>query len=259
MPEGVTMPRPTSPNVDAADLDGQCLELRRYGNTYRQIAAQLGISPANAHKRVTRGLDRTRREPGDALRELELERLDQLQVEATKVLAGNHVVIQGGKVVRDKQGEPYRDHGPTLAAIRTLLQVQERRARLLGLDAPTRVDARVLTIDELDRQIAELETLLGETADREGVDLYQRKHEQASKLVEDLAGQAGVDYHERQQVHDQVLIFWNAWKDNQRASRDVPGFIAAALDTAIMILALPAEQAEELASQVERFLLERAR
>ena len=95
------MPRRTVPNVAAADLDGRCLDLRRSGATYRQIGQQLGISPANAHKRVTRSLDRTRREPADALRELELERLDRLQVEATEVLAANHVVIQAGKVVVD--------------------------------------------------------------------------------------------------------------------------------------------------------------
>jgi hypothetical protein len=253
------MPRPTAPSVAAADLDARCLDLRRSGATYRQIGQQLGISPANAHKRVTRGLDRTRREPADALRELELERLDRLQVEATEVLAANHVVIQAGKVVVDKQGEPCRDHGPTVAAIRTLVQVQESRRKLLGLDTPAKVDARVLTIDQIDAQIAELEALLGETADREDVDLYQRNHQQAAKLVEGLAEQAGVDYHERRQVHDQVLAFWNAWKNNQRAVRDVSGFIAASLEMAIMLVALPADEEEALAAGVERFLEERVR
>jgi hypothetical protein len=255
------VPRNTAPRVDAADMDARCLDLRRRGLSYRQIAAQVGLSVANVHGRVTRSLDRTRREPADALRELELERLDALQEALTEVLGRVHVTVSGGKVVTTKgddgQEVPLVDDGPTIAAAQALVRVQESRRRLLGLDAPTRVDARVLSIDELDMQIKELETLLGESAEREGVDLYQRQHQQATKLVEDLAGQAGVDYQERRAVHDRVLDFWNAWKGNRRAVRDVPGFIAAALDTAVVILALPADEEEALAGEVERFLLER--
>jgi hypothetical protein len=253
------MPRPTSPSAAAAELDARCLDLRRSGATYRQIAAQLGISAANAHKRVTRSLDRTRREPADALRELELARLDALQEALTQVLGRKHVTVSGGKVVVDQHGLPYLDDGPVIAAAQALVRVQESRRKLLGLDAPTRVDARVLSIDELDMQIKELETLLGETAEQQGVDLYQRHHQQAAKLVEDLAGQAGVDYHERRAVHDRVLDFWHDWKGNRRAVRDVPGFIAAALDMAVIILALPADEEEALAGEIERFLLERIR
>jgi hypothetical protein len=110
---------------------------------------------------VTRGLDRTRQEPAEHLRELELERLDRLQVEATKVLAARHVVIQAGRVVVDTDtGRPVTDHGPTLAAIRALVAVQESRRRLLGPDGPTKVDARVFTVDQMDARIGELEALL---------------------------------------------------------------------------------------------------
>ena len=255
------MPRPTAPRVDAADMDARCLDLRRTGATYREIARTVGLSVANVHGRVARSLDRTRREPADALRGLELERLDALQVAATKVLATNHVVIQGGKVVRDKQGEPYRDHGPTLTAIRTLVQVQESRRRLLGLDAPTKHDisARFHTIDELDREIAELENLLGERAEQEGVDLYQRKHQKANELVEDLAGRHGIDYHERAAVHTATIAFWEQWKTSGRALRNVAEFISAALDNAVTILGLPADEQEALALEIERFLLERTR
>jgi hypothetical protein len=97
------------------------------------------VSVSTAHECVTRGLDRTRQEPAEHLRELELERLDRLQVEATKVLAARHVVIQAGRVVVDTDtGRPVTDHGPTLAAIRALVAVQESRRRLRGLDAPPR-------------------------------------------------------------------------------------------------------------------------
>jgi hypothetical protein len=257
------MARPNSaPRVDAAERDAPAMELRALGATFRQIAERLGVSVSTAHKCVDRGLAATRQEPSAKLRILERERLDHLQRETARVLAAAHVVVQGGKVVVDEDtGQPLVDHGPRLAAVNTLLRVMERRAKLEGLDAPTRHDisARFHTIDELDREIAELENLLGERAEKEGVDLYQRKREQANRLVEDLAGQVGWDIEERQQVHDRVLGFWTAWKDDQRALRDVPGFIAASLDMAVMILALPPAQAELLADQIERHLLERTR
>src|SRR6266511_2675475 len=93
------MPRPTAPSVTAAEKDARALELRRAGLSYRQIAAQMGVSVGAAWKYVTRGLDRTRREPADALRELEAERLDQLQLEALRVLRRRHFLVQGGEVV----------------------------------------------------------------------------------------------------------------------------------------------------------------
>jgi hypothetical protein len=206
------MPRPTAPSVAAADLDAACTDLRRAGLSYRQIGAQLGISPANAHKRVTRTLDRTRREPGDALRELELERLDRLQVEATEVLAANHVVIQAGKVVVDDDtGRPFTDHGPTLAAIRTLVQVQESRRKLLGLDAPVRVDAKVFTVDQMDARIAELEALLAAN---------------------------DPDWQPPQAQHETVDRFRRSWSTpgSRGPLADLPGFVAAALELAITLL-----------------------
>jgi hypothetical protein len=253
------VPRPAAPSVSAADMDARCLELRRHGATYREIAATVGLSVANVHGRVMRGLDRTRREPADALRDLELERLDALQLALTQVLAGQHVTVSGGKVIRDEHGQPLRDHGPTIAAAQALVRVQESRRKLLGLDAPVRVDAKLMTVDQIDARIAELEAELDAQDRAEGRDPYARRKQQADRLVVDLAGQVGVDYHERRQVHEQVLAFWNAWKGDQRALRDTEGFIAAALDTAISILALPPGQATDLADKVERLLLERAR
>jgi DNA-directed RNA polymerase specialized sigma24 family protein len=117
------------------------MELRAAGATYRQIADLLGVSTSTAWKCVDRGLMATRQEPADKLRPLELVRLDHLQAVAVEVLRAKHALIQGGKLVLDERGQPYTDHGPVLAAINTLLRIQERRAHIAGLDAPTRVDA----------------------------------------------------------------------------------------------------------------------
>jgi hypothetical protein len=155
------MGRPTAPRVDAAARDARALELRAAGLSFRQIGRQLGCGTTTAYKRVGRGLDRTLREPADRVRTLELHRLDQLTAAAMAVLGARHVLVQAGRPVLDPvSGDPYPDHGPTLAAIAALLRVAERRARLLGLDQPTRVDAQVhaeaYTVSAIDHELARL-------------------------------------------------------------------------------------------------------
>lgn len=159
------MPARTS-RAETLDREGRAVELRRNGATYPQIAERLGISVGAAHGAVKRALDRHVAEAAPDVRKLELDRLDHLHVQALLVLQREHVVVSGGKPVLDVNGRPMRDDGPTLAAIRTILIIQERRARLLGLDAPTKVDVKVLTIDQMDDRIAELEAQLAANDDR---------------------------------------------------------------------------------------------
>ena len=147
------MAKVTGRRVDAAERDAQALELRAAGLSFRQIGRQLGCSTSDAHRRVLR-------EPADRVRALELHRLDQLQAHAVAVLCDRHVLIQAGRVVVDQQGRPYPDHGLVLAAIAALLRIAERRARLLGLDAPARVDANlrgeVYSVSAIDEELARL-------------------------------------------------------------------------------------------------------
>src|ERR1700722_4049700 len=57
----------------------QALELRKAGETYRQIADALGYkSKCGAYKAVDGALREVTREPAEAVRELELQRLDEL-------------------------------------------------------------------------------------------------------------------------------------------------------------------------------------
>ena len=91
----------------------QALELRRKGNTYLQIAKALGVVTTTACRLVHEALITTIQEPADAVRTLELQRLDFL----TKKLE-----------TRISSGED--------RAIGTLLKVMDHRAKLLGLYAP---------------------------------------------------------------------------------------------------------------------------
>jgi hypothetical protein len=99
-----------------AMLEQECLRLRLAGFSHREIAAQLGAAPSSAYKRVRHALDEVNKrnlESAEQLRALELLRLDEL----LNALWGTAIVGDGKAVDR-------------------VLKVMERRAKLLGLDAP---------------------------------------------------------------------------------------------------------------------------
>ena len=112
--------------VEAVGWHRKAVELRTQGWTFQRIADELGVSVASAHNAVTRYLEETRaisREGAEEIRRLELDRLD-------RILATIGPLAEGGD----------------LAAVDRVLRLQERRAHLLGLDAPKAssvvVDAR---------------------------------------------------------------------------------------------------------------------
>lgn len=141
------------------------LRLRKDGHSYEKIGALLGsqyhpkgdpFTMVYGRKVVLDAIKDIYREEAKHLISLEAERLDDMQLEALGVLRAEHVLVSGGAVVREvvlgddgrpvinavtglPVSVPIRDDGPRLAAIDRLLKIQERRARLLGLDKPTKV------------------------------------------------------------------------------------------------------------------------
>jgi Sigma-70, region 4 len=110
------MSESSADHLTGAEHRLQALRLRKEGYTYEAIGAALGISKQRAHQLVTEELRKLREETpeaAEAVRQLELERLDaMLRILAPKV----------------KRAE--------LGAIQLVLKIMERRAKLLGLDAP---------------------------------------------------------------------------------------------------------------------------
>jgi DNA-binding CsgD family transcriptional regulator len=124
-----------------ADRDGQALRLRATGLSYAAIGRQLGVNESTAHRAVERALRRTPREPAADVVALEADRLDQLYSRAVAVLA------------------QAPDDMTRLHAIDRALRVMERRAKLLGLDAPVKVDHRIM--DSVDAKLEALAAELG--------------------------------------------------------------------------------------------------
>ena len=112
--------------LEAANRQRQALELRARGVGFAKIADELGYrSASGAFRAVSAGLRKTLQEPASELRSLEVERLARLEIVLWARLPSN------------------------INAADKLLRVWERRAKLLGLDAPTRYElAQVLASED---------------------------------------------------------------------------------------------------------------
>jgi hypothetical protein len=225
----------------AADRRARVLQARLAGATFTDIGRQLGVTAQRAYQLHTDALRRTVQEPADQLRAVEAHRLDQLQAHAVEVLRARHVLVQAGRPVLDPaSGDPYVDHGPVLAAISVLLRVAERRARLLGLDAPAKVDAQVRgevhSLSAIDAELARLHAELA-TLDPPA------EHPPAGT---DGPGVSGMP--EPRMLHGQ--------REPDTPAPDVGGLVAGALQAALDAAAVPDHRREAAYTAAARLLAE---
>lgn len=139
-----TQSRASRQKVTGALHEQKGLELRMRGYTYPQIAKELGVSLGAAFRSVERGLARLRAENTEQahqLREIESARLDIAMVQAMRIL------------------ENSRKPDQRLRAIDRVVKLIDRRARLWGLDAPTKheltgADGKPVSLEALALNVA---------------------------------------------------------------------------------------------------------
>jgi hypothetical protein len=120
----------------------------------------MGIGVETARRAVEQAARMIPTEDAAEQKKLMLAELDQAAQRVLAVMIRKHVhVTQGGKVVYD-DGEKVLDDAPILAAVDRLIRLQERRCRMMGLDAPRQDVVTVITEDAVDAEIARLEKLL---------------------------------------------------------------------------------------------------
>lgn len=108
--------------IAAVERHRRVLELRKAGWTFERIAKEVGYASLNgAHTAFQRALKATIQQPADEVRRLEVERLDALLATLWPDLTNAVSFVQRNQ------------------AIDRILGVMDRRARMLGLDAPTKV------------------------------------------------------------------------------------------------------------------------
>lgn len=124
------------------------------GHSYRSIANLMGVNVKTAYKYVQSEIIELReqtRDDAEAVRDIEVERCDEL-------IMG----LWPGATAGDPQ------------VVAAVIRVMERRARLLGLDAPAKIDMKAALItpeeasklsdDEIQQRIAQLFAVAGSVA-----------------------------------------------------------------------------------------------
>lgn len=125
---------PTSPQMVQKQISDQTvIQLRKEGKSLDEIATVFSVTRQAVHQRLSKALQEFAKESLNSKREvlaLELERLDELYLTArAKAVTGN------------------------IAAIDSCLRVMDRRAKLLGLDAPKKIEIGEIDPDELCAEI----------------------------------------------------------------------------------------------------------
>ncbi len=140
---------------ETAERDAQACRLRARAWTYTEIARELGFaSPGHAYQSVQRALVAIVQEPAEELIRIETARLDEMWRVAVDAMRDTYPMVQHGRII-EFRGVPLEDPGPKLAAIDRLLKIMDRRARLLGMDAPKQIE--VLSLEVVQREIARME------------------------------------------------------------------------------------------------------
>jgi hypothetical protein len=131
--------------IRARDITG--VRRRVAGFTYQQIADELGYSDkSSARDAVLRALDRTERHDVATLRALEDERLDLV----TRTMM---------TIMLDPNAQPKA----RISAASQIVRTSARRARMNGLDAPTRIAVDTRAVQDFEAVMEELlNTVAGE-------------------------------------------------------------------------------------------------
>lgn len=113
MAKGRSKTSPSQIQIDERHI--AAVNLRKSGATYQEIANELGFAgTSGAEYAVRSALEKTMSQPADELRDLELARLNEMQMG-----------LWSAAISGDTD------------SVNTVLRLMERRARLLGLDAKT--------------------------------------------------------------------------------------------------------------------------
>ena len=141
---------PRTRPLAAAERDARILALRSVGVQIQPIAAQVGASEKTVRRVIQRRLAQLNQ---------------QIQQNAAGIRAAHLMELQG---LRDRLRPALAapDHGHRIGAAKAWINVLEREARLLGLDAPARI--------ELAAQAQASEALLQALADRLAPDCMEQ-------------------------------------------------------------------------------------
>ena len=126
--------------MEQMQQDHAIASMRLTGKTYREISEELGIPDSTLQDMVTRAWMDLPLEGTETMVKQELAKLDALDRKYWAIMEKHHpYVTQSGKIPT-LDGEIIEDDTPVMQAMAGLLRVADRRAKFLGLNAPTRTE-----------------------------------------------------------------------------------------------------------------------
>jgi hypothetical protein len=161
-------------SIRQAERRAEVLRLRLDGLSLQAIGDRMGIRADSVHDIITRALRAMTQDHSQELLALELARLESLYAEAMSAVRAFTPVLHNGKIVQipvidsngqtvkdPESGQPLtcvaQDRQPVLAGIACAIRISERRAKLLGLDAPIRAQTNLtVSSDEPERDLSKL-------------------------------------------------------------------------------------------------------
>ena len=172
----VASPTPEEKAAEREAKEARVLDLRRAGFTFQRIAEEVGYAtPSGAQRALERIMSRNIPQAPEQFRWQELDRLDRMQVALWP---------------RAMKGDD--------RAIGTIVRLMERRARLVGIDAPTKIQAEVVNYDgnrDIDGDIERIVNLIRGVDSGEPLALESGTSENGTvataRGVEDLALHGG--------------------------------------------------------------------
>jgi hypothetical protein len=139
---------PPARQLEIAERQARVLDLVRQGYTYRQIskAPDINVSIGQVHKDFHTAISEIVRPAAEEARRLALLRTTWAWRNAQEMVTEAR-----------RAGAPDR----ALRALDRALAALERLARLEGVDAPTRNEVMILSLDQVNAEISRLEQILG--------------------------------------------------------------------------------------------------
>lgn len=149
MPDAIT----DAARLAAAEERGIVASLRRDGMTFEQIGQERGYTKQRAHAIFQAALASIVSPAVEAIRAEHLAELAEARETVLAVMRSDQPIVSQGHIVsaidgeddagKPIYGEPLVDQAQKLDAARALTAVQAREAKLVGADAPTRVETEV--------------------------------------------------------------------------------------------------------------------
>ena len=135
--------------------DAEAAKLIALGWDPQEIADRLGYGDdKEAVKAAQRATALAIRFARDEQRFMELRGLNEIEVRLWKLLDTEVVLVQHGRLIII-DGTPMPDHRFALEVMDRILHVKQQRSKLLGLDAPVKIEN--ITISSVEEEIARIE------------------------------------------------------------------------------------------------------